>query len=313
MNILVTAIGSMAAPFVIETLQNMGSCIVGIDIYPKRWVASAKEVDFFYQVPITSQSALYQNKIIELCHKHAINMIIPLTDVEIDHYDKYEKEFSCKGIIVAISNHRIIQLVRDKLRFYETFRNSKISVIPTYTKKDYIGTCNKFPCIAKKRNGRSSEGLRILDVRNEFDQFILKSKNYIFQPFIKGDVITIDILKSDDEKLIYIARKELIRTKNGAGTTVEIIEDKIFVSILEYFCNVIDFEGCINLEFIKTNTNYFLMDINPRFSAGIVFSNIAGYNFVENHVRRFLKEKVSKLENIKYGVIIARKYIEVIV
>jgi carbamoyl-phosphate synthase large subunit len=57
------------------------------------------------------------------------------------------------------------------------------------------------------------------------------------------------------------------------------------------------------------------MDANPRFSGGVAFSNIAGYNFVEGHILTFLGKAVRdiKKRNINYGAIITRKYTEVLV
>ena len=161
--------------------------------------------------------------------------------------------------------------------------------------------------------GRSSEGLLTLNHEREMSLSILKKQNYIFQPFIRGEIIVVDVLRSLNSKRIsYVARQELLRTSNGLGLTVEIVQDEKLAPIIEQFGSIIDFEGCINLEFIKSQSAYFLMDVNPRFSAGIVFSNIAGFNFVENHVLNFLGQKIQHVrsEKIKYGTIITRKYIE---
>jgi carbamoyl-phosphate synthase large subunit len=313
MIILVTAIGSMSGPFVIETIKKMNMVVVGVDIYPKEWVATSKEVSFFHQVPQVFDSKLYQQKILGLCEHYKINMIIPLTDAEVDHYSNYKDIFAKKGIIVAISKKEVIQLLRNKLKVFDTFKDTKIRVIPTYTPKDYIVDCGIFPCVAKKIDGRSSEGLFILEEKNDINKSLFKKNNYIFQPLIKGDIIAVDVLKYSDEKSIYIARKELVRTKNGAGISVEIIDDKKLFHAVRNFCDLVDFEGCINIEFIKRNSTYFLMDINPRFSAGVAFSNIAGYNFVENHILYFWGRLVKGLNNVKLGTIITRKYVEVIV
>jgi carbamoyl-phosphate synthase large subunit len=316
MKILVTAIGSISAPFVIETIKNMNIEVIGVDIYPKEWVATSKEVGFFHQIPRVSQSEAYQNEILKLCNFYKVDMIIPLTDVEVDHYRNRVEEFLNKGVIVTISSENVINTLRNKLKVHETFLNSKIRVIPTYRQKEYMQNCNIFPCVAKKIMGRSSEGLLVLENENELKNVVLKDQDYILQPFIKGDIITVDILQVSGKKnIFYIARKELLRTKNGLGIAVEIIQDERISSILEQFGGIIAFKGCMNLEFIKNQSTYFLMDVNPRFSAGIAFSSIAGYNFVEGHISSFLGEKIENItkKHIKYGSIITRKYTEVLV
>jgi carbamoyl-phosphate synthase large subunit len=313
MRILVTAIGSISAPFVIKTIKEMKMEVVGVDIYPQKWIAASKEVDFFHQVPHLSLPESYKGVIMELCRKYDVKMIIPLTDVEVDYFSVNVNDFEKQGIILGVSKKDIVQLLRNKLRVFEKFKDSKIKVIPTYTKATYMDQCNVFPCVAKKIDGRSSEGLFIIKEAGDFERNETRGGNYVFQPFINGNIVTVDILKSLEQKNIFIARKELMRTKNGAGIAVEIIEDKNLTGIIEYFCRVIDFSGCINIEFIKKEKKYFLMDINPRFSAGVVFSDMAGYNFVKNHIFCFLGKQIHPLREVKYGAIFTRKYIEVVV
>ena len=50
--------------------------------------------------------------------------------------------------------------------------------------------------------------------------------------------------------------------------------------------------GCINIEFIKFEGVYYLMDVNPRFSAGIAFSILAGYDVVKNHLNCFIGTEI---------------------
>ena len=42
------------------------------------------------------------------------------------------------------------------------------------------------------------------------------------------------------------------------------------------------------MEFIKNEKGYFLIDINPRFSAGIAFSCKTGYDFINAHLDCFI-------------------------
>ena len=50
--------------------------------------------------------------------------------------------------------------------------------------------------------------------------------------------------------------------------------------------------GAINIEFLCSAHHCYLMDINPRFSAGIAFSHLAGYDIVKNHFLCFQNEPI---------------------
>ena len=53
------------------------------------------------------------------------------------------------------------------------------------------------------------------------------------------------------------------------------------------------------------------MDVNPRFSAGVAFSNFAGYNFVTNAIKLLQGEPRAALEvQIPEGLILSREYQE---
>ena len=71
-------------------------------------------------------------------------------------------------------------------------------------------------------------------------------------------------------------------------------------------------KGCVNFEFIKNNDgNYYFLECNPRFSGGIEFSCIAGYDYIFNHLKCFCNMEIDDLE-YKNNLIITRKYEEYI-
>lgn len=59
------------------------------------------------------------------------------------------------------------------------------------------------------------------------------------------------------------------------------------------------------MEFIVNNGEYYLIDINPRFSAGVGFSKLAGYDFVKNHLLCFMNEDIDA--SVEYDCFIAQK------
>lgn len=65
----------------------------------------------------------------------------------------------------------------------------------------------------------------------------------------------------------------------------------------------------MNFEFIKAENGYFLMDINPRFSAGIAFTTKSGYNLVKSHLNCFINKDIEKPVDYP-DMIIAKSYIE---
>ena len=304
MNILVTAIGSMSAERVITQLKIIGNLVVGCDIYPKEWHYESTLCDYFYQAPYATTGIEYCKFLIETCKKHNINYIVPLTDLEIDVINKNRELFT--GIILCMPNSDIIKIVRNKYELYKYFEHDSIIKVPTtWTLNNYKIRYNTV--VAKMVNSRSSQGLLI---KPTFEQLMAidNKSNYIVQQYIDGNVCTIDYCRSaKDNEDVIIIREELIRTSNGAGLTVKLFNDEKLKTMVSHIGKRLDINGAICIEFIHNNDNYYLIDINPRFSAGIDFSFNAGYDIVTNHMNCFNNLPIDKQIKIEEKILI-KKY-----
>ena len=122
MNILITAIGSMSANAVIQSLSiNNKFKVFGCDIYPKSHQVELGGISKFYQVNPARKSA-YITDLLRICNEENISHIIPLTDVEVDVLNANRLLFDKENIFLCIPNERIIWTVRDKYKLYQYFK-----------------------------------------------------------------------------------------------------------------------------------------------------------------------------------------------
>mgnify|MGYP003277649908 CR=1 FL=1 len=311
-NVLVTAIGSFSADIVIKQLKQMNYRIVGCDIYPKEWIVDAYNVSQFYQVPFASKEMEYLEFIQRVCIKEKINYIVPLTDTEVDVFNYNRGWFEENHINVCISSKSTLDICRNKKKIEEFISNHlSIQTIPTVLLSEVDKLPWNYPIVCKPYDGRSSQGLKYIYNQQEWNKFIENQvdKKYLIQPYIAGSIITVDIVRAKDN-VVTIPRKELLRTLNGAGTSVYVFTDKVLEHQCVELANALDIIGCVNFEFIQDEENrYHFIECNPRFSGGVEFSCIAGYDCVINHIRSFKGEEIDdfKLLHNKY---IARKYKE---
>lgn len=310
MNILITSIGSMSSEAVIASLRARGFRLTGCDINPKEWLYPAQLTDAFYQVPYGNDGG-YIDSILAICESQNIDYIIPLTDVEIDVFSENISVFNLRGIKVCISCVETITICRNKMLFYDLLKDKQdINIIPTYSYSQFkIFDKIEYPVIAKPKKGRSSEGLLLAKNKESIDAIIGDKNEYVFQPYIKGDIYTVDFAVDMFGNYVYTSRKELIRSANGAGLTVELKDNAITGEMISVLVKKMTFLGCLNAEFIYDGANYFLMDINPRFSAGIAFSQMTGYDFVYNHLKCFMQDKID--DSVTYNpMIINKRFVE---
>ena len=141
----------------------------------------------------------------------------------------------------------------------------------------------------------------------------MEDEDYLFQPFMKGKVVTVDVVRDRTaDQCVAVARRELLRTLNGAGLSVQVFRDEALEGTCAGLAGILDITGCVNFEFIEMEdgTRFFL-ECNPRFSGGVEFSVMAGYDFVVNHMRCFEKKPIEMKPDVQEHWI-ARKYEEYI-
>lgn len=287
--ILVTAIGSQAASYVINSYKKLGYQVVGTDIYIRQLLPNANLVDEFYNVPLIYKEKEYAQRLLEICTKEKINYLIPLTDPEVDLLCNYHEIFANTGTRICIEQSQTIHLLRDKLAWSKFFfKFSDINIIPTYSNfAEYQTYSGLFPLVVKPQKGRSSEGYYKANNIDDLPLSIRQSEKYVFQPWFDGEIIVSDIFADGKTVWAVMHRKEWVRTKNGMGTAVEVFKDERLTKMIHAVISKIPFRGTLNIETLKMGDRYHLMDINPRFSAGIAFSGLAGYDFAEQHINLY--------------------------
>ena len=133
----------------------------------------------------------------------------------------------------------------------------------------------------------------------------------IIQKKIVGSVFTVDVVRqANSGKTIVIPRKELLRTANGAGLTIQLSNDEKLKQLVCYIAEKLGINGCVNMEFISVNGAYYLIDLNPRFSAGIAFSVLTGNDLVDYHVSCFVGDNVIANAKEYNEIIVTKRFVE---
>ena len=318
---VVTAIGSFSADAVIKTLKNHGLYVIGCDIYPEQWVANAQLVDRFFQIPKGTDERGFLSALREICEKWEVDFLIPLTDAEIDTLNDNRSWFERNGVKICVSDKEAIDICRNKFRTFQLLdahRNElDVNIIPTVcaTEISSIETTG-FPLICKPSCGRSSQGLKRVHHPTELNMILdsVDRSQYVLQPEIAGTVVAVDLIRDarDVNKTIVYAmpRKELLRTGNGAGTSVRVFYDAALDQQCFKIANLLGVTGCVNFELILAEDGtYYFLECNPRFSGGIAFSCMAGYDFIWNHLKYFDGQDIDPMVSYQ-ECYIARKYME---
>lgn len=324
--ILVTAIGSFSAVTVVESLKKDGYRVVGCDIYPAEWVANSQIVDVFYRAPYATDRPAYEEFVKMVCREEEVAFVMPLTDVEIDLFRGWTTAAEDTGAVVCMSERKMLDIVRDKkvLEDYlapfgicDTIPGKLLSEVLSMPESEMT-----YPLVVKPIDGRSSQGLHMVKNAKEMKAVAELCKDdaahYIVQPKISGPIITVDVVRNPEaEECVCIPRRELLRTPNGAGTSVYVFKNEHLERQCKDIAKALNIRGCVNFEFVEEIEpaeqngpgKWRFLECNPRFSGGLAFSAVAGYDMVRNHLNCF-KGIGLEPEGEIWEQYIARRYTE---
>lgn len=277
---LLTAVGSASAGPVCQRLQALGHRVVGCDIYPQAWNATSCEVDAFFQSVLTTDREAYLNQLADAVQREHVDFLIPLTDVEVDVLCAEKARFARLGCTVCTPDEPAVRLCRSKIDMAESLQAAGVcQTIPTVSPYGREPKEEEFPLMLKPVNGRSSQGQVVARTLEDYRAALSRRADYIAQPFIEGDIYTVDVARDLYGSAQCLVRQELLRTVNGLGTTVRILPGHPLEEICAAVAAHAGIVGVVNMEFIGNPYGFFFLEVNPRFSGGVGFSMAAGVDF----------------------------------
>ena len=273
--ILLTAVGSTSAMPALLRYRAAGMRVIACDIYPREWNAASLAADDFFQALTVRDETAYVQQMLDAVRRYHVDALIPLTDVEVDVLCSRKAEFLALGCLLCTPEEAVVRLCRDKMAMAQRLESAGVCrTIPTYgTSSDSLPD---FPLMLKPRSGRSSQGQAVVHNREELTNVLTRRDDYIIQPFLSGNIFTVDVARDAAGQVQALAREELLRTGNGLGTTVQIYESHPLEAVCAAIAEEIGLVGVVNMEFIHHRDTYAFLEVNPRFSGGTGFSLKAG-------------------------------------
>ena len=306
--VLVTAIGTVTASTVIKELKKQGGYrILGADINNQNEIATSLDVDEYYKFPLATNSD-YVPFILDFCKKHKVDYYYAVIDKEVVSISSNRARFEELGTKLCVANYEFTEICHYKDRFNKwTAENIPEIAIRTYDEIEEAKNA-KYPLFIKPVEGVASNGCRKIDSYEELCIAVSDTNTVLIQDFVDGQNITVDCLRNKKTgQKAQAQRRELLRNGNGCGIAVEIFRDEKLEKICDYLMETLDLNGVANIEFFATQNGYRIIEINPRLSAGAVYTCMAGLNMVTNAMR-IADEEECELGDLAIGAHFAERY-----
>lgn len=266
---------------------------------------------------------IYLATLLDYIQDNDIEYVMTLSDIEVVVLSQNENAISSLGCqLIALPHKRAYECL-DKYLFAEVLNDEGIDTPKTYIKYELLlddvhNGVLCFPIIVKNRWGMGSRGLRI--VHNEAELFDLVKANstisapsflkeviepdcgLVFQEMIFGQEYGMDIVNDLNHKYYTHLLKKKIEMRGGETDIAQITllpeAKELAQKVSACFMHV----GNIDCDFIYDGTHCYVLDINPRFGGGYIFSTKAGLDVPELLYKWISQESVDEFTPTNLGI-----------
>ncbi len=287
--VLVTAIGTATATAVIRELKKQGGYyIIGADINPQNQIATSLDVDEFHQFPYSTGDD-YIPFALNFCKENQVDYYYAVIDKEVVNIAKNREKFAEIVTKLCVPNYEFTE----KCHYKDVFGKWVAENVPQVAVRQYDSLEDaenaEYPLFIKPVEGVASTGCRKISCFDELKASVSAEeagKTILIQDFVSGTNVTVDCIRNRlTGQKIQIQRRELLRNSNGCGIAVEIFSNPALEEICDTLMEKLDLNGVVNMEFFETENGYRIIEINPRFSAGTIYSCMSGVNTVINAMK----------------------------
>lgn len=249
----------------------------------------------------------YIEKIIEICNKEDVALVIPTIDTELivlsENKNIIEKRTSAK---VLVSDKSSIDICRDKKKTNDFFEENGIGCAREITQEDINNGNYEFPLFIKPLDGSSSINTFKVKNKEELYFFLKYIDKPIVQEFIQGEEYTIDVFLDFDSNPIAILPRLRLATRSGEILKGKIVIDKEIISEVEKILEKLKFIGHITIQCMKTSDGIKFIEINPRFGGGAPIGIKAGVDSPYFLYKLLSNEKVERVNEFTEDLIALR-------
>jgi len=309
-NILITSAGRRGALIKCfkDTIKKMERCsgkVISVDASP---LAAALYLSDKHYIISKISDPNYINILLNICRKEDIKLIIATIDIELLILSQNKEIFEKKGIRIAISDTKVIEICSNKLKTFQFFKENNIPTVETfsYCQVDKIEKLN-YPLFIKPCSGSASINTYKINNRKELDFFINYIDNPVIQEYAEGKEFTMDILADFNGNVINVVPRERIEVRAGEINKGRTVKDEKIIENTKNIIEKLRAIGPITIQCFVKNNEIKFTEINPRFGGGYPLSFAAGANYPELLIRMVLREKITtKLGKFEENLIMLR-------
>lgn len=243
-----------------------------------------------------------------LDHLHGLadqfDLIIPTSEPELARLSQV-KDIKSQLPLLMVSPE-ILNIFMDKYETALFFEKHHLNPPRTRLFSE-VGIAD-LPIYIKPRRGAGGRGHHLVKTSAELQAAkLIASDDWIAQEYLPGDEYTCALSRLEG-KVKYIALK---RQLQGDRTVkAEVVDVPEINTLLEGLAEILDLDGCINVQLKLTNNCPRVFEINPRLSSTVMMRHQLGFSDCEWWVRSFFGMPLRESSSPMVSAVVHRMSIE---
>jgi Carbamoylphosphate synthase large subunit (split gene in MJ) len=298
MNILFTCAGrrTYLLKYFKEQLAGDGK-IIGADMQMSAPALSAADIK---EIVPAVYADNYIDEVIDICRRDHVDVLISLNDLELPILANNKERFKKIGVTVVVSSPEVIDICFDKYKTAQWIEsiglNSPRTYVRLYDAKEALAKGEvSFPLFLKPRWGSGSIGLETVEDMEELEEVYMQlfkkikktilatasvGDEYIMiQEKLGGEEYGLDVMNDLKGNHIAVSVKRKLAMRAGEtdkAQTCDLPEVREMGKIIGENLHHI---GNLDVDIMqRSNGDYCVLELNPRFGGGFPFSYEAGVN-----------------------------------
>lgn len=221
----------------------------------------------------------YVSQLLDAVRRERVDLLIPLIDHELLVIAGARARFDESGCVALISDERVVETCRDKVKTFESLMRHGIDTPQTWPIANLPPSGSRaYPYFMKPRRGSASFGNHKIHNDAELDTFGRLVKDPIIQEFVEGVEHTLDVYTGLDGKPRCVVPRRRLEVRWGEVSKGQVVKDP---KLIETGCRVVEAlggcRGVVTIQCIVTPAGRIrVIEINPRFGGGAPLSMLAG-------------------------------------
>jgi carbamoyl-phosphate synthase large subunit len=224
----------------------------------------------------------------ELCERHDVRAVVPLTDLDIEVLARAEK------LPAFVPSGDVARATYDKFETHELLLSKGLPSPPTVLPDEEP---ESFPVMVKPRRGSGARSIHPAADREEMEFFIRYVKEPVMvQRLMGGAEFSIDILCDLDGRCLNAIPRTMIESRGGESIKGRVIHDEGLIDLGRSVGEALGVRGpCTVQAFRDPEIGLGITDVNTRFGGafpGPMYAALPGRTYPELIVRMARGERI---------------------